>query len=654
MSELFGRLTWAALKHDPIEYTADAFMVFALLALAGFLFYTKKWKWLWREYLTSLDPKRIGTMYMVVVILMVFKGLVDAFMMRAQQAYAVGPSQGYLTAEHFQEIFTAHGTTMIFFVGMGVVFGMINLIVPLQIGARDIAFPFLNAVSFWLFAAAAALINFSLIVGRFGDAGWLSYPPLSGLDYNPGVGIDYWVWTVQLAGVGSLLTGVNFLVTIFKMRCPGMTMMRMPLFTWCAMATLILVVFAFPILAGTLFMLAWDRLLDMHFFTAGGGGNFMLYTNLIWAWGHPEVYILIFPAFGIFSEVVATFSRKRIYGYVSMVWAIVVITFLSFIVWLHHFFVMGAGPLVNGFFGVSTMAIAIPTGVKVFNWVFTKLRGRVSMATPMLWFMGFVIAFTVGGLAGILLAVPPVDFQVHNSLFVIAHFHSVIIGGVLFGFLAGFSYWFPKFMGFQLNEKIGHYAFWCWFCGFLIAFMPLYLLGLMGTTRRLNHYDVPDWQPLFLVAGVGVILVWCGALLQVLQVLTSVKQRRQLRDTTGDPWNGRTLEWSTPSPPPHYNFAIIPTVHSRDAFWEMKQHPETIEKRPYEGFFMPKKTAIPILIGGCGFVVCFAIVWHIVWLAAASLGGIVICMVVRFAHKETDEYFSPERVEEIENARRSN
>ena len=477
-------------------------------------------------------------------------------------------------------------------------------------------------------------------------AGFLT-PPLSSPEYSPGVGIDYWIWAVQLAGVGSLLTGVNFLTTIFTMRCPGMSLMKMPLFTWCALAALILVVFAFPILAGTLFMLAWDRLLGMHFFSAGFGGNFMLYTNLIWAWGHPEVYILIFPAFGIFSEVVATFSHKRIFGYVSMVWAIIAITFLSFVVWLHHFFVMGAGPEINAVFGIATMLIAIPTGVKVFNWVFTKYRGRVRITTPMLWFIGFVIAFTVGGLAGVLLALPPVDFQMHNSLFLIAHFHSVIIGGVLFGFLAGFSYWFPKFMGFSLNEKLGKIAFWFWFWGFLVAFMPLYLLGLMGATRRLNHYEVAEWQPLFLVAGVGVVLIVIGASLSVLQVIVSIKQRKQNRDETGDPWDGRTLEWSTTSPPPHYNFAIIPTVHSRDAFWEKKIHPAQEELR-YEGFYMPKNTPIPLLMGGCGFTACFAIVWHIVWLSVASLGGIVICMVVRFAQKETDVYFSPEHVRELE------
>lgn len=470
---MFGRLTLDALKHNAIEMGATFGMLLAGVAVVALLTYFRRWKWFWKEWVTSLDPKRIGVMYFVVVFLMLFKGVFDAVMMRMQLALSAGDSFGYITSEHFQQLFTAHGTTMIFFVGMGVVFGLMNLIVPLQIGARDVAFPFLNSMSFWLYAVGFLLVNLSLAVGEFSATGWVAYPPLSELEYSPGVGMDYWIWAVQISGVGSLLSGVNFFVTIVKMRCPGMTLMKMPIMIWAILATTILIVFAFPILTSTLAMLALDRLLDMHFFTSDFGGNPMMYVNLIWAWGHPEVYILILPAFGIFSEVVATFSRKHLFGYSSMVWAIVIITILSFIVWLHHFFTMGSEANVNAFFGIMTMLIAVPTGVKIFNWIFTMFRGRVRFATPMLWFLGFVVTFTIGGMAGVLLSIAPVDFQTHNSLFLIAHFHSVIIGGVLFGCFSGFIYWFPKFAGFTLNERLGRYAFWCWFLGFLLAFLPL-------------------------------------------------------------------------------------------------------------------------------------------------------------------------------------
>ncbi len=651
---MFGRLTFDALKHEPSQTLAVIMMIFTGFVIIGLLFYFKRWKWLWREWLTSLDPKKIGMMYLVVVFLMLLKGFADAIMMRAQQVLSVGESQGYMSATHFQEIFSAHGTTMIFFVGMGVVFGMMNLVVPLQIGARDVAFPFLNSLSFWLFAAAASLVLISLTVGQFSVAGWLAYPPLSGLEYSPDEGVDYWIWIVQIAGVGSTLAGINFLVTIFKMRCPGMTLMKMPIFIWSVLGALILVIFAFPILTATLTMLTLDRLLGMHFFTAGSGGNPMMYVNLIWAWGHPEVYILILPAFGIYSEVVATFSQKRLFGYSSMVWAIGAITLLSFIVWLHHFFTMGAGPDVNAFFGVMTMLIAIPTGVKVFNWLFTKFRGRIHFTTPMLWFLGFVINFTVGGMTGVLLSVPPIDFQVHNSLFLIAHFHGVIIGGLLFGFFAGFTYWFPKIVGFKLNERLGRYAFWCWFVGFLLAFMPLYMLGFMGATRRLNHYEASTgWLPLFTIAGIGAAIIACGIGFQILQLIVSIKQRKQNADTTGDPWNGRTLEWSTSSPPPFYNFAITPQVDERDPFWKMKltQDPKT-EMPHYEDIHMPKNTPMGLFIAGCSLLMGFALTWHMMWLALMGILGVITCVIIRLSEDDTHDTITAAEIQKIEAAKR--
>jgi cytochrome o ubiquinol oxidase subunit 1 len=623
-------------------------MVFGALAVIAYLTYTKRWRWLWKEWLTSLDPKKIGVMYILVAFIMLLRGLADAAMMRAQQATSVGSSHGFLSADHFQQVVSAHGTIMIFFVAMGLMFGLINLIMPLQIGSRDVAFPFLNSVSFWLFVAGMLLINLSLLVGEFSAAGWLAYPPLSELAYSPGVGVDYWIWALQIAGVGSLLSGINFLTTILRMRCPGMTLMRMPLFSWSVLCSMVLVIFAFPILTGTLAMLALDRTLGMHFFTAGGGGNAMMYVNLIWAWGHPEVYILVLPAFGIFSEVVSTLSRKRLFGYASMVWALIAITFLSYVVWLHHFFTMGAGGDVNAFFGIMTMVIAIPTGVKIFNWLFTMHRGRIHFATPMRWFLAFVVTFSIGGMTGVMMAVPAIDFEVHNSLFLVAHFHNMIIGGVVFGFFAGLTYWFPKVFGFRLNERLGNYAFWCWFIGFLLAFIPLYILGLMGATRRLDHYDPSlGWQGLFIVAGIGVMFVLAGVGFQILQLVVSVRQRHQTRDKTGDPWNGRTLEWSTTSPAPFYNFAVIPTVTDRDAFWAMKQtdQPKNTE---YEDIYLPKNTGFGLYIAGASLAIGFALVWHIWWLAAVGLAGLLTLIIVRATAENTEYCLPAEEVARLE------
>lgn len=646
--DICGKLTLEACQHGPIETGANVSMALVAIAVIGLLTYYKRWHWIWREWFTSLDPKKIGVMYIVVSLVMLFKGISDAGMLRVQQMMSVGESQGFLTADHFQQVFTAHGTTMIFFVGMGVVFGLLNLIVPLQIGARDVAFPFMNSVSFWLFAVGALLVNLSLAIGEFSATGWLAYPPLSGIAYSPGVGVDYWIWSVQIAGVGSLLSGINFFVTIFKLRAPGMTLMKMPIFVWSALGSMALVIFAFPILTATLAMLSLDRLMGMHFFTADFGGNPMMYINLIWAWGHPEVYILVLPAFGVFSEVVATFSQKRLFGYTSMVWALGAITFLSFIVWLHHFFTMGAGANVNAFFGIMTMLIAVPTGVKIFNWLITMYRGRVQFLTPMLWFIGFVVSFTIGGAAGVLLSIPGIDFQVHNSLFLIAHFHSMILVGVLFGFFSGFTYWFPKVMGFKLNERLGRYAFVCWSVGFLAAFVPLYVLGLMGATRRLDHYDAETgWQPLFIIAAIGVVIISIGVVIQIFQVLVSIKEREQNLDTTGDPWNGRTLEWATASPPPFYNFAVTPNVTEHDAFWAMKQQ-KSANKEKLEPIHMPKDSPLGVYIGGFSFLFGFGLIWHMFWLALVGLVGTIICIMVRMSDNETEYYVTVDEIKKEE------
>ncbi len=631
---MFGILTLSDFIHGPIETFAQLSVVGGILFALGLITYLKAWGWLWREWLTSLDAKKIGVMYLVLTGLMLARGAIDAFMLRGQQAVAVGTNQGYLSPDHFAQIFTAHGVIMILFMAMPFMFGLINLIVPLQIGARDVAFPFLNSISFWLTAAGAMLLNASLVIGSFAATGWLAYPPLSELQFSPGPGVDYWIWAIQIAGVGTLLAGVNFIVTIIKMRAPGMSLMRMPIFVWTTLCSMTLILFAFPILTITLALLALDRTLGMHFFTTDLGGNAMLYVNLIWAWGHPEVYIVMLPAFGIFSELVPVFSQKKLFGYTSMVVATVLITFFSFVVWVHHFFTMGAGANVNAFFGIATMVIAIPTGVKVFNWLFTMFRGRIIFATPMLWFMGFLVTFTLGGMTGVLLSMPGIDFQLHNSLFLVAHFHNMLIGGAVFGFFAGFSYWFPKIFGFKLNERLGVYAFWCWIVGFCLAFIPLYALGLMGMTRRLDTIDpTQGWHSLLVVAAVGACVIGLGLLFQALQLIVSIKNRKA-HPAGNDPWGGRTLEWATTSPAPEYNFAAIPRVHGRDAYWYEK---EEINKqlRDAEGTIeMPSNTSIGLWIAACSFAFGFAVVWHIWWLAALGCIGVFVLLVVRsFATK---------------------
>lgn len=640
---VFGRLTIEDFIHEPIMAGAGIAMVGGLLLAMAALTYFKKWKWLWKNWITSLDPKKIGVMYLIVSVIMLLRGLADALLIRAQQA--LNNSTELLNSDHFQQIFSAHGSIMIFFVAMGIIFGVFNLIIPSQIGARDVAFPFLNSVSFWLFAAGMILINAPLVVGEFSTAGWLAYPPLSGLEYSPGVGVDYWIWSLQIAGIGSLLSGINFFVTILKMRAPGMKLMQMPIFTWSALTSTFLIMFAFPILTATLALLSLDRLIDTNFFTSDGGGNPMMYVNLIWAWGHPEVYILVLPAFGIFSEVVATFSRKKLFGYTSMVVALIAITVLSFTVWLHHFFTMGSGAAVNTFFGIMTMIIAIPTGVKVFNWIFTMYRGRVRMTTPMLWFMGFIVTFTLGGLTGVLMSVPPADFQFHNSLFLVAHFHTMIVGGVLFGAFAGFTYWFPKFTGFTLNERLGKYAFWHWIIGFLLAFVPLYILGFMGAVRRLDHYDPSlGWQGLFIVAGVGVAVICVGVGFQLLQIAYSIIKRKENRVGT-DPWDARTLEWSTATPPAEYVFATIPTVTARDQFWEdkKKKHGELFKPK-YEDIWLPKNSGAGPIIGAFALAFGVGIIWHMWWLMIVGLIGVVVTMIIRLTNDETEEKLTAAQV----------
>ncbi len=657
---LIGKLSKQALPHE--WFTIGGSVAFLALALLIIIVITRKkrWKWLWNDWLTSVDPKKIGIMYFIVGGFMLIRGGLDAIMIWLQQALGASnvpgltgeAAHGYLSADHFQQIFTAHGNIMVFFVAMAFVFGLINYIVPLQIGARDLASPFMNTLGFWLFVGGVLMVNmFFLLGGEYAATGWLAVAPLSEKAFSPGVGVDYWIWSLQISGIGTTLGAINFIMTILKMRAPGMTLLKMPLFTWGSLCSMLMAVTIFPLLTATLFLLFFDRYLGTHFFTIMGGGNQMMYTNLIWMWGHPEVYVLILPAFGVFSEVVSVFSRKAIASYKSAVLGMIGVSSLALSVWLHHFFTMGASANVNAFFGLMTMLIAIPTSVLVFNWIATMYKGRIRFDTPMLWFLGFVAVFAMGGISGVMLAVPPIDFQLHNSLFLVAHFHSTVIGGVLFGIFCALAYWFPKLTGIKLNERIGRKAFWFWIVGFCMSFIPMYLLGLMGATRRLDHYDSSTgWQPLFILMFIGGLVIATGAVLQLAQILASFIQKKKLYDRTGgDPWDGRSLEWSTASPPQFYNFTSIPIVTSRDAYLQMKL--KGLTKPKFEDIHVPKNTAAGIYISIFGFLIGFAFVWEIVWLAVASVIGIIVVFIVRGFDEHSEYTISSHEVQNLEQER---
>jgi len=650
---MFGKLTFDAIPYnEPIIMVTYSAIILIALCLVTTITYYKKWQYLWSEWFTTVDHKKISIMYGILSFIMLFRGFIDAILMRTQQVISSAGYQGFLPPHHYDQIFTAHGVIMIFFVAMPLVIGLMNLVIPLQIGARDVAFPFLNNLSFWLNASSAILLTLSLGIGEFAQTGWLAYPPLSGIEYSPGVGVDYWIWSLQISGIGTTLTGINFLVTILNMRAPGMSFFKMPVFTWTALCTNILIVISFPVLTITLIFLTLDRYFNFHFFTNDLGGNAMMYVNLIWIWGHPEVYILVLPVFGIFSEIVPTFSKKSLFGYVSLVWATLSITILSFIVWLHHFFTMGAGANVNAFFGITTMIIAIPTGVKIFNWLFTMYQGRIYIHSSMLWTLGFLITFSVGGMTGVLLSVPPADFILHNSLFLVAHFHNVIIGGVVFGCFAGINYWFPKLFGFILNEKWGKRAFWFWMIGFLFAFIPLYFLGLMGMTRRLSQNINSEFHPLLCFAAIGAILIGLGIICQIIQFVISIRNRQYNLDLTGDPWDGRTLEWSTSSPAPLYNFAIIPKIQYRDDFWEKKyneNYKKEIFNKNYQEIHMPKNTGLGFLISLFSLFFGFSAVWHITWLCCVSFILIMISLIKNSLNEDKEYIISIEDIKKIEN-----
>ncbi|MGV3491991.1 MAG: cbb3-type cytochrome c oxidase subunit I [Devosia sp.] len=648
-SFLFGKLTLDALPfYSPIAAGGAAIIVLGGLGVVALITWLKAWRYLWTEWLTTTDHKKIGIMYVILALVMLLRGFVDALMMRAQQAIAMN-AEGYLTPDHFQQVFSSHGTIMIFFMGMPFLFGLMNYVVPLQLGARDVAFPLLNAISLWLTAAGAALMMASLVIGVFSTGGWTGYPPYTELSYSPTVGVDYWLLALLIAGTGTTLSGINFIVTIYKMRAPGMTLMKMPLFCWTALCASLLVIFAVPGLTVAGGMLGLDRYLGMHFFTNDGGGNIMNYANLFWIFGHPEVYILILPAFGIYSTVIPTFAQKRLFGYTVLVYATMCIAVLSFTVWLHHFFTMGAGANVNAFFGIMTMVIAVPTGVKVYDWILTMFQGRIQFTTPMLWSIAFIVTFVIGGMTGVILSIPPLNYVFHNTLFLIAHFHNMLIPGMLFGLFAGYTFWFPKATGFPLDEKWGRRAFVFWVAGFYLAFMPLYVLGFMGAVRRMTYYDQPEWQIYFVVAAIGALSILIGIICQGIQLVVSIRNRKTTTTFAGDPWNGQTLEWSTSSPPPEYNFAIVPTVTARDAFLTAKEAgtPYVWPER-YEAIEVPRNSMTGLALGASAFVLGFAVVWHIWWLAALGLLAIIGTVIARSFATNTTRTISADEVAAVE------
>ncbi|MEK3799260.1 cytochrome aa3 quinol oxidase subunit I [Peribacillus sp. FSL H8-0477] len=633
---------------EPMILMAQISIIVASIAIVAGLTYFKKWGYLWKEWLTTVDHKRIGIMYILAALLMLFRGGVDALLMRAQTAR---PENGLLDGQHYNEIFTTHGVIMILFMAMPFIIGLMNIVTPLQIGARDVAFPRLNAISFWLFFAGAMLFNISFVIGGSPDAGWTAYFPLASTEFSETVGNNYYAIAIQIAGIGTLMTGINFIVTILKMRAPGMTLMKMPMFVWSNLITNVIIVFAFPVLTVALALMTTDRLFGTQFFTTANGGSDMLWANLFWVWGHPEVYIVILPAFGIYSEIISTFARRNLYGYKSMVISMVAISLLSFVVWAHHFYTMGHGAVVNGIFSITTMAIAVPTGVKIFNWLFTLRKGKIQFTSPMLYALAFIPIFTIGGVTGVMLAMASADYQYHNTMFLVAHFHYVLIPGTVFAVIAGFIYWWPKIFGFSLNEKIGKVTFWFIAISFNVTFFPMFVTGLNGQARRMYTYsESTGFGALNMLSFVGALGLAIGFGLLVYNIYWST--RYMPRNETSDPWDARSLEWATHSPIPEYNFALVPTVESTEAFWDQKKHNIPLFKGKYEPIHMPNNSGIPVILGVLFFFWGFFMVFS--WWIPAIIAtiGIFACMVYRTFEKDHGHYISVEEIEETENKSR--
>jgi cytochrome o ubiquinol oxidase subunit 1 len=655
---LFGQLSWGALPfvrawRDPniseiIGAGAGAIVVLGALGTVVLITWLRAWKYLWTEWFTSLDHKKIGIMYIVLAAIMLTRALIEAVLIRSQQAVAVN-SPGIVEPGHFAQLFTTHGSIMIFFMAMPFLTGLINYVVPLQIGARDMAFPYLNSVGFWLTAGGAGLMMGSLAVGEFSTGGWSGYPPYTELNFSGGPGPDYWIWAVTLSSLASMTVGINVACTIYKFRAPGMTFMRMPLFCWTSLCTAILMIFAMPPLTVATLLLAADRYVGMHFFTDTAGGNMMNFINLFWLFGHPEVYIVVLPAFGVYSEVVSAFSSKELYGYTSLAIATIAIAVLSFCVWLHHFFTMGQNANINAVFGIATMAIGVPTGVKIYDWIWTMFRGEVRFTPSMVLSLAFMVTFVLGGFTGIILATPPLDYMMHNTLFLVAHFHNMLIPGTLYGMLAGYMYWFPKAFGFRLNERWGWISAGCWIAGFYLAFFPLYVLGAAGMARRTQEVFDPAFRPWLLIALFGALLLFAALMTLFVQLYVSIKQRHANAVPVGDPWDARGLEWSISAPPPEWNFATIPHAGNRDAFyWRKRNNGAYRPADHYRDIVMPKESACGVIIGVAAAICCFGLVWRIWWMVGLFGFITIVTVIARSFARNLTRTIPAAEVEEVD------
>jgi len=598
------------------------------------------------DWLTTVDHKKIGILYMLAGGFFFLIGGIEAILIRLQ---LMGPQMSIVSAQTYNELLTMHGTTMIFLAAMPIIFGFMNAVVPLQIGARDVAFPFLNSLGFWTFFFGGLLLNLSWIIGDVPDAGWTAYVPLSSEQFSQHRGVDFYLMGLQVAGIGTLIGGINFLVTIINMRAPGMSFMRMPMFTWTSFITSALILFAFPALTVGLVLLTFDRLFGGNIFDPNMGGNIVLWQHIFWIFGHPEVYILVLPAFGIISEVIPTFSRKRLFGYSAMVFATVLIGFLGFMVWVHHMFTTGMGPVANALFAVATMLIAIPTGIKIFNWLFTMWGGQIKFTTANLFAIGFVPTFVMGGVTGVMLAVPPADFQFHDSYFVVAHFHYVIVGGIVFGLLSGLFYWWPKMFGRFLNETSGKWTFWLFFIGFHLTFFIQHFLGMIGMPRRVYTYLPeqynPGWTWMNQLSTVGAFVMGIAILILLVNIAASFTKPKTAK---ADSWDdGRTLEWTIPSPAPEYNFAQTPVVRGIDAWWKEKMEGNTAmtPAEPLGPIHMPSPSILPLFmsiglfIGALGFMYSEEFNGYYV-----AIGGLLItffCMFLRSVYDDHGMHIDP-------------
>nr|WP_239565453.1 cytochrome c oxidase subunit I [Brevibacillus fulvus] len=594
------------------------------------------------DWLTTVDHKKIGILYLIAGGFFFLIGGLEALLIRLQ---LIVPEADFVGAATFNELITMHGTTMIFLAVMPVIFALMNAIVPLQIGARDVAFPFVNALGFWLFFFGGVLLNTSWFLGGAPDAGWTSYTTLALKQYS-GIGVDFYVLGLQIAGLGTLIGGINFLVTVINMRAPGMTFMRLPMFTWSAFVTSGLILFAFPAITVGLVLLMFERLFGANFFNPDAGGNVVIWEHIFWIFGHPEVYILILPAFGVISEVVSTFSKKRLFGYSSMVFATVMIGFLGFMVWAHHMFTTGLGPIANTLFGIATMLIAVPTGIKIFNWLFTMWGGQIRFTTANLFAVGFIPTFTIGGMTGVMLALPAADYQYHDSYFVVAHFHYVIVGGLVFGLFSGLYYWWPKMFGKMLNEKLGKWNFWTFFIGFHLTFFPQHFLGLMGMPRRVFTYlKNQDLDLGNFISSIGAIGMTIGTILFLANVVVAARSKKQ---APADPWDARTLEWAIPSPAPEYNFAQTPLVRGLDALWveKMAGNKGMTPAEPLGSIHMPSPSFLPFLMSIGLFIAGYGFIFeHHVF----SVIGILIafaCMLMRSLKDDHGYHIEPDEIEE--------